>query len=82
MTKVTPEEIAKASKFELQQIKYDLITDFLKLEKFFESFLDKNELDDNDLDSPEWFTYREMMTEYDRVDSLIRSADFYLGKHS
>ena len=82
MTIVTPEQISKADKNTLREIKYNLVTDLIKLEKFFETFLEETELDDKDLDSPEWFTYKGMMEEYDRVDSLIRSADFYLGKHT
>lgn len=55
-----------------------LCVDRMKMDKFFSVFLDNNELPDDNTETPEWVTYREMMKEYGRIGSLIKSAEYYL----
>tara|TARA_R110000868_G_C10395915_1_gene720814 strand:- start:187 stop:462 length:276 start_codon:yes stop_codon:yes gene_type:complete len=82
MLYITAEQLFKSNRSELEQHKYQLVQDQLKLDEFFNHFLEENTLKDNDLNTPEWITYREMMKEYDRIDTAVRTADHYLGKHS
>ena len=69
-------QIIRASETELHNIKNNLIIDKMKLDKFFSVFLDQYEMTEEELDTPEWFTYREMLKEYDRVNELIKAADY------
>ena len=72
MLKVTSEQLLKSNRSQLEQYKYQLVQEQLKLDEFFDRFLEENTLKDNDLNTSEWITYREMMKEYDRIDSLIK----------
>jgi hypothetical protein len=42
-------------------------------------FLDSTELDDEDLTSDDWLTYKEMLKEYERVDKLLITARYHLN---
>lgn len=79
---ITLREVATASRDSLYEIKSELIIDKMKLDKFFSVFLDENEMEENNLDTPEWFTYREMLKNYDRVNQLLKTTDFYIGQHA
>jgi hypothetical protein len=48
----------------------------MKLDKFFSIFLDQYEMTEDDLDTPEWFTYREMLKHYDQITDLIKKTDY------
>lgn len=69
-------EVANASPADLPTLKDKLVIDKMKLDKFFSVFLDQYEMTDDNLDTPEWFTYREMLKEYDRVNHLIKTTDY------
>lgn len=73
---ITHREVAQATTMELPALKNKLVIDKMKLDRFFSVFLDKYEMTEEDLDTPEWFTYREMLKEYDRVNHLIKTTDY------
>lgn len=52
------------------------------LDHFFTMFFDSMSYADmgEDTTTPEWLLYRKMKDEYDRIDQLIRSANYYLGQ--
>ena len=78
MLQITFDDLSKASKSELKKHKYDLITDQMKLNKFFSTFLAETPLNDRNTETPEWLTYRMMIENYDRIDQLIRATYFWL----
>lgn len=53
--------------------------DKMKMDRFFSVFLDKAKFDEENLDTPEWFTYREMLKEYDKLSEMIKAANYRLG---
>lgn len=78
---ITLRDVATAGRSQLFEMKSQLIIDKMKLDRFFSVFLDKYEMDEDDVDTPEWFTYREMTKEYDRIDRLLKTTDFYIKQH-
>lgn len=72
-------DIVDAQGQQLFNIKNQLIVEKMKLDKFFSKFLDANEMDEEDTTTPEWFTYKEMLKDYERVNKLIKSADYYIA---
>lgn len=79
---ITLRDVAVASRPQLFEIKSNLIIEKMKLDKFFSVFLDKYEMDEDNLNTPEWITYKEMTKEYDRVERLLKTADFYIKQHA
>lgn len=79
---ITLREVAAADHSDLFNIKGQLQIEKMKLDRFFSVFLDQNEMDEDHLDTPVWFTYKEMLKEYDRVDQLLKSADFYIKQNA
>lgn len=69
------------SKSELISIRNKLYNDRMKMDKFFSVFLENNEMDEEDLNTPEWITYREMLKDYERVQSLILRTNYRI-EHS
>lgn len=47
------------------------------LDHFFEDYL--KDLDLDQCDEREWWVYREMLKEHDRIDDLIKAARFRIG---
>lgn len=76
---ITLRDITTAQPNQLVPIKNQLIVEKMKLDKFFSMFLDENEMDDDNTNSPEWVTYREMLKSYERVNQLIKSTDYYIS---
>ena len=76
---ITRSEIHNAGPEQLLTIRDQLIVEKMKLDKFFSIFLDENEMDDDNTNSPEWVTYREMLKSYERVNQLIKSTDYYIS---
>lgn len=79
---ITLREIAASEQPKLFEIKSQLIIDKMKLDRFFSVFLNENEMDDENLDTPVWTTYREMLKDYDHLDRLIKTTDFYIKQHA
>lgn len=64
---------------QLQKMRNDLILEKMRLDKFFTIFLDNAELDD-DVDSPDWITYKEMLKDYNKVEDLIAIVCRAIGR--
>lgn len=79
---ITLQDVAAANRTDLYDIKGQLQVDKMKLDRFFSIFLDENEMDENDLNTPVWFTYKEMLKEYDRIDRLLKTTDFYIKQNA
>lgn len=79
---ITLQDVAAANRSDLYNIKGQLQVDKMKLDRFFSIFLDENEMDEDDLDTPVWFTYKEMLKEYDRIDRLLKTTDFYIKQNA
>lgn len=73
-------DITNAGPTQLINIRNQLVVEKMKLDKFFSVFLDESEMDEQDTNTPEWVTYREMLKSYERVNQLIKSTDYYI-KH-
>ena len=80
--KVTRHVIAAADREQLLEIKHDLQIKIMKLNKFFTMFLDNTELCEEETNTTDWKVYNEMTKEYQNVNDLIRSTDYYLGNHA
>jgi hypothetical protein len=78
---ITLQEISSASYDKLQEIKNDLIVQKMKLDRFFSVFLDSVELSDENVGDDNWITYREMLKDYNEVEHLIRTTDYYIGQY-
>lgn len=72
-------DITSAAPSQLHGIRTQLIVEKMKMDKFFSIFLDNNEMDDQDTNTPEWATYREMIKSYERLNHLIKSTDYYIA---
>lgn len=66
---------------QLNDLKHQLVVQKMKLDKFFSIFLDSSEMDENDTDTPEWVTYREMIKRYQHVEQMLTATTYYIGKH-
>lgn len=73
---ITHRQITTAQTIELSTIKNTLTVDKMKLDRFFSIFLDRYEMTEDNLDTPEWFTYREMLKHYDHINNLIKTTDY------
>lgn len=78
---ITLQEISGASYDRLCEIKNNLIVQKMKLDRFFSVFLDSVELSDENVGDDDWTTYREMLKDYNEVEHLIRTTDYYIGQH-
>lgn len=79
---ITYRQITSAQPVELVSIMNTLSIDKMKLDKFFSIFLEQYEMTEDNLDTPEWFTYREMSKEYERISRLLKTADFYINQNA
>lgn len=77
---ITYEQVhnAREDKQSLAKLRSGLVIEKMKLDKFFSIFLDSVEMDPNETTTPEWFTYKQMIKEYQRVERLITTTDYYL----
>lgn len=79
---ITPEDIVKAELPKLKQY-YKYLHNYVEaLDRFYENFEQSIDLNREDKESPAWEIYKGLVEEYDNADSLIRSTNYYLGKHS
>lgn len=74
-------EIYRADRTKLFEIQQKLIIEKMKLDKFFSVFLDNNDLEESEIDSDDWVTYKEMLKEYERVDHLLTTTRYHI-KHN
>lgn len=80
--RVTQREIAEASREQLVGYLNDLQVAKMKMDKFFSIFLDKAKFDEDNTQTPEWITYREMLKEYGHLNDLIKSTNYRLGRYA
>jgi hypothetical protein len=68
----------------MQEIYISLLNDKMKLDKFFSMYLDKvgNKMDPENTDTNIWKLYREKSNEYSQLNYAIKSANYYLNKHT
>jgi hypothetical protein len=64
----------------LQQIKAQLTVDKMRLDKVFTKLLDETDPKPNQPDTVEWTTYKQLLKEYDRVERLIATTNYYIGR--
>ncbi len=59
-----------------------LIMERMKLDKFFSMFLEKFErkMDPDRTDTPVWKLYKTKLKEYDKVQSGIKAAEYWINK--
>lgn len=72
-------ELARMDKPKLNKTYSKLVNEKMALDKFFSIFLEENKLDHDHLDTPQWKTYKQKLTEYARVKELIKWAEFYMN---
>lgn len=77
---ITHSQLSQMDNRNLANAHMQLCIDRMKLDKFFSIFLDDNELPDDDTNTTEWVTYREMMKTYGQIESLIKSAEYYIER--
>ncbi len=73
--------IARSSFEELTNIRLSLTGQRMELDQKISIFLEQNELSDRHTDTPEWDTYHELLQEYDRVNTLYRSAEHFINRN-
>lgn len=78
---ITVQEISSAPYNVLCEIKNNLIVQKMKLDRFFSVFLDSVELSEENVGDDDWTTYREMLKDYNEVEHLLRTADYYIGQY-
>lgn len=78
---VNREMIAAASgnHSQLNLYKHHLYNEKMKLDKFFTTFIDNQELDPTTPDSMEWFTYHSMFDTYTDVKQLLNITEYYIN---
>lgn len=76
---VNKQQIDVADISQLWNYRDQLVVAKMKLDKFFSVFLDKYDIDDDDVCTPEWFTYREMLKTYGLIDDLKRQIDYRIS---
>lgn len=69
-----------STKEEIEEELRTLTLQKMKIERFFSEFLDTNELDIQGTNTPEWFTYKEMFTEFERIKKDITIANYYMER--
>ena len=76
---LTVVDISRSDRNSLHDIKTDLVTRRMEMDKYFSEFLEKTELRETDLDTPEWNHYRTKTSEYANLMHLIRTTEYYLN---
>jgi hypothetical protein len=66
----------------IQNIYTELLTDRMKLDKFFTMYLDKFErkMDPEKTNTPIWALYKKKLKEYGELQQTIKAAEYYLKK--
>lgn len=82
MSAITHDMIVQSEKQDLFKYRQQLNIAKMKLDKFFTIFLDNSDLREDEPNTTDWQVYREMTKEYEKVNHLIRSTEYYLGKHA
>jgi hypothetical protein len=78
---ITINDIVSASTPRLHEMKSQLLVARMRMDKFFSLFLDNAELTEDDASS-EWKVYKEMLKDYDQVNHLIKTTDYYINKNA
>lgn len=84
VTKMDTSQLARAAHLHdteaLQQMQQELVREKVLLGAFMTKFLDKFErkMNADKVDTPIWDLYHTKMREYNRVDGLIKCAQYYL----
>lgn len=73
--------ISRATRTELYDIIQTLTIHRMKLDREMSSFLDTHEMDDSDTNTEQWQMYRERIKHYGKINSMIRTAQYYLNTH-
>ena len=62
----------------------NLIIERMKLDKFFSMFLEKFErkMDPEKPDTPIWKLYKTKLKEYDKIQSELRSVEYWIKKET
>ncbi len=71
-------DVYKAGVEQLASIEVSLIIEKMKLDKFFSTLLN-HDFDESDTTTNEWFTYKEMIKEYDRVSRLLATVRYRIS---
>ena len=59
--------------------RYDeLLLERARLDKFFSIFLNEYDLEEEELDSPVWVTYKSKLNEYSSLNLKIKTVEFKL----
>ena len=73
-------DIARMDKPTLQKTYAKLTVDRMHEDKWFSDFLNENELDHNNPEDPNWAIYKQRLSEYRVLNSMIKSIEFQMGK--
>lgn len=70
------------NKSELIQKQSNLISEKMKLDKFFSMYLDKvgSKMDPDRTNTPIWKLYKQKLNEYESVTREIKVLDYYIAK--
>lgn len=68
----------------IQGIIMDLMTEKMKMDKFFSMFLEKcgGKMDPEKTDTPIWKLYRSKTKEYSDINQALKAAEYYLKKNT
>ena len=73
-------DLARMDRPNLEKTYSKLIVDRMHEDKWFSEFLDKNVLDHDNLEDPNWVIYKKRLSEYRELNSMIKSAEYQMGK--
>jgi hypothetical protein len=73
-------DIARMDRPTLDKTYSKLIVDRMREDKWFSDFLNENELDHDNLEDPNWAIYKQRLSEYRVLNSMIKSAEYQMGK--
>lgn len=75
---ITKSDIAQASPEQLIEYRGQLAVARMRMDKFFSVFLNENELPE-DTETLAWKTYKGMLEEYETLQSLIKTTEYYIS---
>ena len=81
MSNISVIDLARMNKPKLNKTYSILIHEKMTLDKFFSDFLEENKLDHDNLDTPQWKTYKTKLTEYSKVKELIKWSEYYMNRN-
>lgn len=77
---ITYNEVASASPSQLAEFHQQLTLDRMKMDKDFSIFLDTHELSEVDVKTPSWDQYKQMLTEYQNIRTMLFTTEYYMKK--